>query len=206
MAQRGGSVPRKYQSIRLIQEQGGPIRTGEALKAGIHPRTLYQLRDEGILVVVSRGVYRLADAPPLSSPDLVTVALRAPQAVVCLVSALAFQEMTTQIPHAVAVALPKGAEAPRIAHPPISVHRFSGHSFIAGIETHRIDGVAVRVYGPEKTLADCFRFRNRLGMDVVLEALKFYKARKPFRVDDLLKYARICRVERVMRPYLETLV
>ena len=155
---------------------------------------------------MSRGVYRLADAPPLSSPDLVTVALRAPQAVVCLVSALAFHEMTTQIPHAVDIALPKGAETPRIAHPPISVHRFSGHSFLAGIETHRIDGVAVRIYGPEKTLADCFKFRNKLGTDVVLEALRFYKARKPFRVDDLLKYARICRMERIMRPYLETLI
>lgn len=206
MALNRAPVSQKHRSIRLIQERGGQIRTSEALKAGIHPRTLYQLRDEGILEAVSRGVYRLAGAGPLSSPDLVTVALRAPQAVVCLVSALAFHEITTQIPHAVAIALPKGAETPRIAHPPISVHRFSGRSFSAGIETHGIDGVAVRIYGPEKTLADCFKFRNQLGMDVVVEALKLYKARKPFRADDLLKYARICRVERIMRPYLETLI
>lgn len=193
-------------ATQLIAERGGQIRTSEAIKAGIHPRILYQLRDEGGLEVVSRGVYRLADAPHLSNPDLVTVALRAPQAVVCLVSALAFHEITTQIPRAVAIALPKGAETPRIAHPPTSVHRFSGRSFSAGIETHGIDGVAVRIYGPEKTLADCFKFRNKLGMDVVVEALKLYKSRKPFRVDDLLKYARICRVERIMRPYLETLI
>ena len=192
-------------AIRLILANGGQIRTREALKAGIHPRTLYQLRDEGALETVSRGIYRLADAPPLSSPDLVTVALRSPRAVVCLVSALAFHEITTQIPRAVAIALSKGAETPRIDHPPISVHRFSGHSFTAGIETHRIDGVNVRIYGPEKTLADCFKFRYKIGMDVVLEALKLYRARKPFRADALLDYARICRVERIMRPYLETL-
>lgn len=190
---------------RLIEAHGGRIRTGEALRAGIHPRTLYRLRDEGVLESVSRGVYRLADAPPLSNPDLVTVALRTPRAVVCLVSALAFHEITTQIPRAVAIALPQGAETPRIEHPPVSVHRFSGRSLAAGIETHKIDGVPVRIYGIEKTLADCFKFRNKLGMDVVLEALKLYKSRQPFRIDLLLKHARICRVERVMRPYLETL-
>jgi len=192
-------------AIRLILANGGQIRTREALKAGIHPRTLYQLRDEGALETASRGIYRLTDAPPLSSPDLVTVALRSPRAVVCLVSALAFHEITTQIPRAVAIALPKGAETPRIAHPPISVHRFSDPSFTAGIETHRIDGVTVHIYGPEKTLADCFKFRYKLGMDVVLEALNLYRARKPFRADALLEYARICRVERIMRPYLESL-
>ncbi|MGH8162213.1 MAG: type IV toxin-antitoxin system AbiEi family antitoxin domain-containing protein, partial [Gammaproteobacteria bacterium] len=177
----------------------------EALKIGIHPRIFYQLRDEGILEAVSRGVYRLADAPPLTNPDLVTVALRVPQAVLCLVSALAFHEITTQIPRAVAIALPKGAETPRIAHPPTTVHRFSGRSFSAGIETHRIDRVAVRIYGPEKTLADCFKFRNKLGMDVTLEALRLYKARMRYRPDELLKYARVCRVESVMRPYLKAL-
>lgn len=191
---------------RLIRERGGTIRTAEALKAGIHPRTLYRLRDEGVLELVSRGVFRLADAPPLSNPDLVTIALRVPQAVICLVSALAFHELTTQIPRAVAIALGKGAESPRIDHPPISVHRFSGRSLSVGIETHRIDGIVVRIYGPEKTLADCFKFRNKLGMDVVLEALKLYKIRQGFKLEELLKYARVCRVESVMRPYLETLL
>ena len=179
------------------------MRSSEALKAGIHSRTLCRLREEGILDLVSRGIYRLADQKPISNPDLVTVAIRIPQAVVCLISALAFHELTTQIPHAVYIALIKGAEPPRLEHPPLSVHRFSNASLNAGIEEHRLDGVKVRIYGPEKTLADVFKFRNKIGMDLVLEALKLYKVRKIFNLGELLKYARICRVEKVIRPYLE---
>lgn len=178
----------------------------EAIKLGITRYILYSMRDKGILEQVSRGVYRVAELPPISEPDLVTVALRAPRAVVCLISALAFHEITTQVPHEVAIALERGAERPRIDYPPISVHRFSSPAFKAGVEEHEIDGVIVRVYCPEKTLADCFKFRNKLGMDVVIESLKLYKARKPFKSDELLKYARICRVEKVMRPYLETVL
>jgi len=194
------------QARRLIKQKGGIIRTAEALRAGIHPRTLYQLRDNGILEKLSRGVYRLADQPPLSNSDLVTVALRIPQAVICLISALYFHEITTQIPHTVSIALRRGAESPRLDYPPVSIHRFSEATLTAGIEEHRIDGVTVRIYGPEKTLADCFKFRNKIGMDVVLEALKHYKERKSFKGDLLLRYARVCRVEQVMKPYLETTV
>jgi predicted transcriptional regulator of viral defense system len=185
---------------------GGMVHTAEAIRAGIHSRTLRQLRDDGALEQVSRGVYRIADQPPISNPDLVTVAARVPHAVVCLISALAFHEMTTQIPHAVSIALKKGAEAPRLDYPPIAVHRFSESSLNAGIEEHQIDGVAVRIYNPEKTLADGFKFRHKIGMDVVLEALKLYKARKTFNLGELLKYARICRVENVMRSYLEAMI
>lgn len=198
--------PGSERAKRLIAAMGGVVRTSEALEAGIHPRTLYALRDTGALEQLSRGVYRLADEKPVSAPDLVTVAVRVPQAVVCLVSALSFHEMTTQIPHAVSIALAKGAETPRLDQPPLAVYRFSGQSFIAGVEEHKVDGVAVRVYSPEKTLADCFKFRNRIGMDVVLEALRLYRARKELKVGDLLKYARICRVEKVMRPYLEAVL
>jgi len=181
------------------------VQTAEAIRAGIHSRTLRQLRDGGLLAQATRGWYRLADQPPLSNPDLVTVAVRVPEAVICLISALAFHEMTSQIPHAVSIALKKGAETPRLDYPPISVHRFSADSLNAGIEEHRLDGVTVRIYGPEKTLADVFKFRNKLGLDVVLEALKLYKVRKAFNVAELLKFARICRVENVIRPYLEAL-
>jgi predicted transcriptional regulator of viral defense system len=120
---------------------------------------------------------------------------------------LFFHNLTTQIPHEVAIALAKGAESPRMDFPPLSVHRFSKASFEAGIEEHDVDGVVIRVYCLEKTLVDCFKFRNKLGMDVVLEALKLYKDRKKqFKVGDLLKYARICRVEKIMKPYLEAVI
>ena len=117
------------------------------------------------------------DQDQISDPDLVIVAKRVPQAVICLVSALAYHDITTQIPHAVSIALPKGAETPRVDYPPISVHGFS-EAALKGVETHQIDGVSINIYCPEKTLADCFKFRNKLGMDIVLEALKFYKAQK----------------------------
>lgn len=190
---------------RQIKRGGGTIRTAQALSAGIHPRTLYALRDSGELEQISRGVFRLSVQEPLSNPDLVTVALRTPRAVVCLVSALAFYGLTTQIPHAVSIALEPGSESPRIDYPPVSIHRFSGKALTAGIEEHRIDGVRVRIYSPEKTLADCFKYRNKIGMDVVLEALKFYKARKKMKLNELLEYARICRVEKVMKPYVEAI-
>lgn len=155
---------------------------------------------------ISRGVFRLADRQPISNLDVFTVAARIPRAVICLVSALAFHDMTTQIPHAVSIALERGAEPPRVDHPPLAIHRFSGDSLTEGIQEHIVDGVTVRVYNPEKTLADCFRFRNQIGMDVVLEALKLYKARKPFNVGELLRYARACRVEAVMKPYIEAML
>lgn len=194
------------QALITIREMGGTIRTAEAIRAGIHPRTLYQLRDNGELDMLSRGVYRLSDQETASTPDLVIVASRIPQGVICLVSALAFHEITTQIPHHISIALPKGSESPRLDYPPISAHRFSGAALSEGIETHQVDGVTIKVYSPEKTLADCFKFRNKIGMDVVLEALKLYKARKPFKFNELLRYGKICRVEKIMRPYLEIII
>ena len=190
-------------AIDTIRDIGGTIRTVDAIQAGIHPRTLYQLRDANKIELLSRGVYRLMDQQQISDPDLVIVAKRIPQAVICLVSALAYHEITTQIPHAISIALPKGAETPRVDYPPIKVHRFSESTLKEGVETHQIDGVSVNIYCPEKTLADCFKFRNKLGMDIVLEALKFYKTRKKFNLEKLIKYAKACRVEKIMRPYLE---
>lgn len=188
---------------QIIQDNGGIIRTAEAIKAGIHPRTIYQLRDKGELEQLSRGVYRLAGKELVSNPDLVIVATRIPQAVVCLISALAFHEITTQIPRAVSIALARGVDSPRLDYPPITTHRFSEPTLVAGIEEHKIDGVSIKIYSPEKTLADCFKFRNKIGIDVVLEALKLYKAHKRFNLAVLQKYAKICRVEKIMRPYLE---
>jgi predicted transcriptional regulator of viral defense system len=178
----------------------------EAIRLGITRRKLYAMRDAGVLELLSRGLYRLRDLPPLGSPDLVTIAKRIPQGVVCLISALAYHDLTTQVPHEVYVALAKGAEPPRIDHPPVRLFWFSGAAFTEGIETRKVDGVPVRIYGPEKTIADCFKFRNKLGMDVVLEALKLWRERRGRHLQALLTHARHCRVERVMRPYLEALL
>jgi predicted transcriptional regulator of viral defense system len=194
-------------ALVLLQEQGQFIKTAQALKAGIHPRTLYQLRDNGSIKQVSRGVYRLADQAPLSNPDLFTVATRILQGVICLVSALAFHELTTQIPKSVAIALPKGAEFPLLDYPTVTLHRFSAASLKAGIEIHEVDGIPpIKVYSPEKTIADCCKFRNQLGIEVFLEALKLYGSRKQANLTQILEYAEVCRAGKVIKPYLEALL
>lgn len=190
----------------LFRAHGGTLRMSEAIRLGMNRRRLYAMRDLGVLDQVSRGIYRLRGLAALGSPDLVTVAKRVPRGVVCLISALAYHELTTQVPHEVYVALAKGAEPPRIDYPPIRLFWFSGAAFSEGIESRKIDGIPVRIYNPEKTLADCFKFRNKLGMDVALEALKLWRERRGRHVQALLTYARHCRVERVMRPYLEAVL
>ena len=196
----------KERPEEIFRKHGGRLRMSEAIERGITRYMLYSLRDKGVIEQVSRGIYRLMELPPISNPDLVTVSLRFSNAVICLVSALAYHEITTQIPHVVFVAVPRDSRMPAHEHPPIQVHRFSNETYKSGIEEHMIDEILVKVYSPEKTLADCFKFRNKIGMDVVLEALKLYKTRKKFDPGELLKYARICRVEKVMRPYLEATV
>lgn len=190
-----------HHAKQILREQGAVFRTTEAIRAGVHPRMLYRLKDKGVIKQLSRGLYTFKD--DAANPDLIIVASRVPKAVVCLVSSLAFHELTTQVPSSISIAMEKGSESPRLEYPPITLHRFSNDAFREGQERHNVDGVFVNVYSPEKTLADCFKFRNKIGMDVVLEGLRFYKAREPWKIDDLLRFARICRVESVMRPYLE---
>ncbi len=199
-------ISRFDRAVVIFNKHGGILRTAQALRAGIHPSTLYTMRDSGTLEVVSRGVYRLADNLPLGNPDLVIVATRVPRGVICLISALAFHELTTQIPHVVHVALSRGAEEPRLDHPPIKTYRFTSEAFSEGVEAYELDGVTVHIYSPEKTLADCFKFRNKVGLDTVIEAVRFYRERKGVKVDDLMRYAGICRVKKIIRPYLEALL
>jgi predicted transcriptional regulator of viral defense system len=190
----------------VFRRHSGVLRTAHALRLGIHPETLYRLRNSGEITPLGRGLYRLSDLPPLDNPDLVTVALKIPAAVVCLISALAFHELTTQIPHEVYLALPRGSEAPRLDQPPIRVFWFTKKAFAFGLEVQRLDGTPVRIYSPEKTVADCFKYRNKIGLDTAREALKFYLERRKKKLDTLLQAAEVCRVSRVMRPYLEALV
>jgi predicted transcriptional regulator of viral defense system len=196
----------EQKAIDLFKEHGGTLRTAEALRLGIHPRTLYALRDAGILERLSRGLYCLAESSPLSAPDLTIVALKVPQAVICRVSALAFHELTTQVPHAVNIALSRGAERPRLDYPPLRIFWFSGLSWSEGVEAHQIGQTSVRIYCPEKCVADSFKFRRKIGLDIAIEALKLYRQSPRFDASELLHYARICRVESVMKPYLEALL
>lgn len=188
---------------KLFKTNGGIIRTRDAIQAGVHSRTLYEMRDAGLVEQVGRGIFRLAGLPPLANPDLALTAKRVPSAVICLISALAFHELTTQIPHTVQIALRPGSWTPKIEHPPIEVFHFSPESLSSGVENHLIDGVNVRVFNREKTLADIFKFRNRIGIEVAMEALRNYARSKRRQFASVLDFARVCRVESVMRPYLE---
>lgn len=191
----------------VFTEHGGMLRTSKALRLGIHPRTLYALRDSGEIEQVGRGLYRLSTAPALSSPDLVPIAIRIPRAVVCLISALAHHGLTTQIPHTIDIALPSHANVPKVSGVPLRIFWYPEPSFHAGVEVVAIDDVSVRIYSAEKTIVDCFKYRNKIGLDVAIEALRAYRDRtqKPNRAG-LTKFAQINRVQKIMRPYLEAIL
>jgi predicted transcriptional regulator of viral defense system len=191
----------------VFSKHGGMLRTSKAIRLGIHPRTLYALRDAGDIERVGRGLYRLSTVPPLSSPDLVPIAIRIPRAVVCLISALAHHGLTTQVPHAVDIALPSHAQIPRIDGVPLRVFWYPEPSLSAGVDVVKVDNVPVRIYSPEKTIADCFKYRNKIGLDVAIEALRTYRegTQKPdFKA--LTKFAQINRVQKSMRPCLEAVL
>jgi len=190
----------------LLRAQGGVLRMSEAIRLGLTRKTLYAMRDAGALEQLSRGLYRLRDLPALGNPDLVTVAKRIPQGVVCLISALHFHAITPEIPHAVSIALPPGTAAPKLGWPPITVYRFAPEAFQAGVETHNRDGIRLRVYGPAKTVADCFKFRNRLGTDLAVLALRTGLAERKFKPAEVMHYARVCRVDKIVATYLQALL
>lgn len=197
---------KKIDPVDVFRQHNGILRTAEAIKLGIHPVYLYRLRDEGVLETLDRGVFRLAAMPDFSEPDLVLVAKRIPLGVVCLISALAHYELTTQIPHFVYIALPRTSRLPQAGYPPLRCFWYSKDSYEAGIETITVSGFPVKIYNVEKTLADCLKFRQKIGMDVVLEALKEYWRRGKTDLDKLYDYAKICRVENVLQPIIETIV
>jgi len=197
--------PPTRRATAAFRRAGGILRTQEAKAAGIHPRTLAALVEDGTVVRLDRGVYQLADAAP-SEPDLAVVARKVPKAIVCLVSALAHHRLTTQIPHAVDLAVPRGFKDRKLEHPPVRFYRFGDASFAVGIERIKVGGRELRVYGAAKTVADCFKFRNKIGKDIAIEALRTYLRRKDAKVKDLLHFARINRVQAVMAPYVDVLL
>ncbi len=192
-------------AIEIFNKNNGILTTSQALEKKIHRRTLYKLRDKGKVTKIARGLYRLSSMPELTSPDLVTVALKIPKGVICLISALSFHEITTHIPHKVNVALRRKTITPRLKYPPIDVVRLSGKAFETGIENHTVDGIQIKIYSIAKTIADCFKFRNKIGLEVAIEALKLSLSRKITSRREIFKYAKICSVERIIRPYMEAL-
>ena len=194
----------KYKKV--FEENNGILRASTAIELGVPQHVIYKMVQDGELVREAQGIYRLKESEPLGDPDLVQIGLRVPRAVICLISALYFHELTTQIPHFVYFALPRDVKTPKIQYPPIRVFHFSEESYQAGVVAHELDGVKIKIYDREKTIADCFKFREKVGMDIALEAIKDYLKQPRPNVSLLLKYSRINRVEKIMRPYLEALM
>ncbi len=190
----------------IFKQNHGLLRTVEAIHLGIHPRTLYQMRDQGLLEQLAKGIYRLIEIPDFSEPDLVLVSKKIPHGIICLISALAYYEITTQIPHFVYIAIPSKSRQSNLDYPPIRYFRYSEKVYNSGIETLLIGGYPVKIFNIEKTLADCIKFRNKIGMDIVIEALKMYWQRRNTNIDRLYDYARLNRVEKILQPIMETIV
>jgi predicted transcriptional regulator of viral defense system len=190
----------------LFLANGGYLRMSQAIEAGVSRHTFYALRDKGILMQESRGLYRLSDNPEHPYPDLCVASLRYPKAVLCLVSALSYHDATTQIPKEVHIALPRGSRTPVMQYPPLHTYLFSKAPYEAGIEAHQIEGVEVKIYDLEKTIIDCFKFRNQISKDVFLETIKLYKSKAKVQPARLAEYAKICGVEKAVFPYLEAIL
>lgn len=193
-------------ALTIFRANKGILRTAQAMRLGIHPEVIYRMKAEGIIEQVSRGIYRLSDLPPFDNTDLATVALAIPKGVICLISALSYYDLTSQIPRQVDIACLRGTKRPSLEYPPIRIFYFSGEAFDFGVREYELDGVKMRMYSPEKTLADCFKYRNRVGLDVAVEALKTYWNERRGNVDKLMESARVCRVEKVMKPYIEAII
>ena len=193
--------PAVLQSIRRL----GIARPTELEAQGIPRGELYRLVRSGQVARQARGVYVVSGHRPTAAHSLAQVAKRVPGGVLCLLTALRFHELTTQAPAEVWIALPAQARKPRLDHPRLRVARFSGPALTEGIETHRLENVEVRVYSAAKTVADCFKYRNKVGIDVAVEALRDFSRRHRGGATELARFARICRVTRVMQPYLDAI-
>lgn len=193
------------QTLALVRKLG-VLRPRDLTRYGIAREYLTRLTQQGLLMRVGRGLYMLPDTELTEQHSLAEAAKRVPGGVVCLLSALRFHELTTQAPFEVWLALPATARTPRPDSLPLRVMRFSQEALNEGIEEHIIEGVLVRVYSPAKTVADCFKFRNKIGLDVALEALRETWRAHRATLDDLWRYAEVCHVTTVMRPYLESLI
>lgn len=196
----------KLDSVRTLLRKRRTLRPRELVEQGIPGDYLHRLYRRGEAERIGRGLYALPDADVTEHHSLVAACRLVPRGVVCLVSALSFHGLTTQIPHDVWLALPNKAWVPRVEYPPVRVMRYSDRALTEMVEEHEVEKVAVRVYSVAKTVADCFKFRNAVGLDVALEALRDCWRGRRATVDELMAAARVCRMENVMRPYLEAVV
>jgi len=192
--------------IEFLKKRGGMVSYKEIIKAGFNKAFLKDNLDSGRIQKVDRALYRLSDGFTLSYPDLVAVSIKVSKGVVCLLSALAFHEVTSEIPRYINIAIPRGAWANKINYPPVKFYHFASKAWEAGIEKQKIEGYQIKVYCLAKTIADFFKFRNKIGMDVAREALKIAITEKGVQPKEIMQYAEICRVDNIIKPILEAML
>lgn len=196
------SKSKKERILELLKESG-ILRPRDLEAIGISGVYLNKLYAEGLLERLSRGLYTLPDSEPSENRTIAEAGKRVPQGVVCLLSALRFHDLTTQAPFEVWLAIDEKARPPKIDYPPLRIVRFSGQALSYGIKEHEVDGVQVRIYSPAKTVADCFKYRNKIGLDVAIEALRDCIGQRKATVDEIWAAAKVCRMSNIIRPYLE---
>lgn len=198
-----GKNGKKMDRVLSLAKKRGMIRVRDLTEKGIHPEYLRRLCDKGLLMRMSRGIYIPADSKTTQNVGLAQVAKRIPHGIICLLSALQFHNIGTQSPFEVWIAIDRKSAKPRIDYPPVRIVRFSGKALSEGVEKKQIEGVEVKIFSKAKTIADCFKYRNKIGLDVALEALKDCRQHRLCTNVQLWEYAKICRVSNIMKPYLE---
>jgi len=192
--------------IQFLKQKGGMASFSELDKAGFNKAIIkVSLANENINRL-DRGLYSLSEGMSFSNPDLIAISIKIPKGIVCLLSALSFHEATDEIPKYVDVAIPRGTHESRIKYPPVRFYRFATDTWRAGVEKHEIEGHEIKIYSLAKTIVDCFKFRNRIGINVAREALKIAVTEKHVKPTDIMEYAKICRVDRLIKPILETML
>lgn len=197
-------MDRKAKVLQLAKKLG-VLRSRDVEAEGIPREYLLRLYRQGVLTRISRGLYSLPDLPVTEFASLVEVTKRVSGAVICLLSALQYHKLTTQLPRKVWIAIEGTNWKPGFDYPALQVMRFTGQAFHYGVEQHDVNHVSVRVYSPAKTVADCFKFRNKTGLDVAIEALREARRQRKATMDELWEAAKACRVTRIIRPYLEAI-
>jgi len=197
---------RSEELVNFFKNNSGIVRFSAILKTGFHPDSLKALKKEKKVEKIARGLYKLTNYNFEEHPDLIIVSFQAPRGVICLLSALSFHEATVEVPKYIDIAIPRGTHAYRINYPPVRFYRFDSKVWKAGIKEHKIEGYKIKVYNLAKTIADCFKFRNRIGMNIARESLKVAVTEKNISPNEIMQYAKICRVDYIIKPILEAML
>ena len=192
--------------IKVFKVHNGYARSKDILTEGIHSRDIKKIVDEGKVIRVKKGLYRIAETPVISNRSFIDLACAVPEGVICLLSALSYYQLTTFNPSIISMAIHRKSWRPKIEYPPVEFYYFSTKQFESGIDEIKINGQTVRIYGPEKTICDCFRYRNKLGTDIAKEGLSEYLNRKDRDLEKLLEYAEICRIKPLLQTWLTAMV